>query len=128
MSLILDGDGAISGLTATGISAVQTIPSSSITQAMLQTLVVPLGVGQTWQDVSASRSAGVTYTNSTGRPIVVSIRAQTGTSDCSITVDSVQAAQALQTTATRNFLTAVVPNGSTYIMQPSFSGLWSELR
>jgi len=83
---------------------------------------------QTWQDVSASRSAGVTYTNSTSRPIMVSIRAQTGTSDCSITVNGVQTAQALQTTATRNFLTTIVPVGGTYIMQPAFSGLWSELR
>lgn len=31
-----------------------------------------LGVGQTWQDVSASRLSGVTYTNTTGRPIAVS--------------------------------------------------------
>ena len=30
-----------------------------------------LGHGQTWTDVSGSRSSGVTYTNSTGKPIVV---------------------------------------------------------
>ena len=30
-----------------------------------------LGVGQTWQNVTASRSAGVTYTNTTGKPIMV---------------------------------------------------------
>ena len=28
-----------------------------------------IGVGQTWQDVTASRVAGTTYTNSTGKPI-----------------------------------------------------------
>ena len=106
------------------------LPDSSgkLPAGNLATEVTPLGVGQTWQNVAGSRSAGVTYTNSTGRPIVVSIRSQTGTADCFIEVDGVQAAQALQTTATRNFLTAVVPNGSTYLMQPSFSGLWSELR
>ena len=32
-----------------------------------------LGVGQTWQDVTASRSSGVTYTNSTGKPIFVRV-------------------------------------------------------
>ena len=32
-----------------------------------------IGVGQTWQDVTASRAAGVTYTNSTGKPIQISI-------------------------------------------------------
>jgi len=87
-----------------------------------------IGVGQTWQDMSGSRSAGVTYTNSTGKPIMVSIRAQTGTSDCSIAVDGVTTALSLQTTATRQFLTTIVPNGSTYIMQPSYSALWAELR
>ena len=29
------------------------------------------GVGQTWQDVTASRALGVTYTNTTGKPIYV---------------------------------------------------------
>ena len=32
-----------------------------------------LGVGQTWQDLSGSRSTGVTYTNTTGKPIMVSL-------------------------------------------------------
>jgi len=32
-----------------------------------------LGVSQTWQDVSGSRSGGVVYTNTTGRPIEASI-------------------------------------------------------
>lgn len=33
-----------------------------------------LGVGQTWQDMSASRVPGVTYTNTTGRAIAICIR------------------------------------------------------
>lgn len=32
-----------------------------------------LGYGQTWQSVIGSRSAGTTYTNTTGKPIVVSV-------------------------------------------------------
>jgi hypothetical protein len=117
---------ASAGLTAANpviSSGVLTFPDAS-TQA-----TAPIGSPvQSWQDVSASRSAGVTYTNSTGRPIMVSIRAQTGSADCSITVNGVLAAQALQTAATRNFLTTIVPNNGTYIMQPSFSNLWAELR
>ena len=35
------------------------------------TLPAGIGVGQTWQNVTASRSAGVTYTNTTGKPIMV---------------------------------------------------------
>jgi hypothetical protein len=33
-----------------------------------------IGIGQTWQDVTASRALGVTYTNTTGKPIYVLIR------------------------------------------------------
>ncbi len=104
-----------------------TLPANTGTVTLSSDLK-EIGVGQTWQDMSASRSAGVTYTNSTGKPIMVSIRAQTGTSDCSIAVDGVTTALALQTVATRNFLTTIVPNGSTYIMQPAYSALWAELR
>ena len=32
---------------------------------------ISLGIGQTWQDVTGSRSVNTTYTNTTGRPIVV---------------------------------------------------------
>ncbi len=37
------------------------------------TLVQPIGVGQSWQDVTSSRSKNVTYTNTTGRPIQLGI-------------------------------------------------------
>ncbi|MBV8047899.1 MAG: hypothetical protein JO171_12130 [Paludibacterium sp.] len=37
--------------------------------------LIGLGVGQTWQNVTASRAAGTTYYNTTGRPIVVSLMA-----------------------------------------------------
>jgi hypothetical protein len=30
-----------------------------------------IGVGQTWQDVTASRNLNVTYTNSTNKPIII---------------------------------------------------------
>lgn len=33
----------------------------------------PIGMGQSWQDVTASRAAGVTYTNTTGSVIYVSV-------------------------------------------------------
>ena len=32
-----------------------------------------IGVGQTWQHVTASRALGVTYTNTSGKPIIVTI-------------------------------------------------------
>lgn len=37
-----------------------------------------VGVGQTWQDVSGSRSVGVSYQNETGKPIMVNIGSSGG--------------------------------------------------
>jgi hypothetical protein len=44
----------------------------------LSPLFFPLGVGQVWQNLTASRAAGITYTNTGARPIVVHVSA-TGT-------------------------------------------------
>lgn len=37
-----------------------------------------IGVNQTWKDVTSSRASGVTYTNTTGKPILVKIIATSG--------------------------------------------------
>lgn len=37
-----------------------------------------LGTGQTWQNVTASRSFGPNYVNTTGKPIVVTVWGQSG--------------------------------------------------
>lgn len=44
------------------------------TQPELDAVEFLTGSDRTWQDVSASRSNGVTYTNTTGREIAVCIR------------------------------------------------------
>ena len=43
-----------------------------------------LGYGQTWQDVKASRASGVTYYNTTGKPIAVAVSSGSGTA-CAVT-------------------------------------------
>ena len=58
-----------------------TLTSTSTTQALTAAQGKVLndqafGVGQTWQDVTASRAKGTTYTNSTGKPIQVSVVVQ----------------------------------------------------
>lgn len=50
---------------------VTTGDSGSVTSTMLAAAVQPIGVGQTWTNVTGSRATGTTYTNSTGRPIMV---------------------------------------------------------
>lgn len=96
------------------------------------------GVSQTWQNVKASRSAGVTYTNSTGRPIAVSIAGimasnQTGV-QLSLAVNGVEASSFAVTQASfdiRGNVFAIVPPGATYnLTANSINSIltWSELR
>lgn len=96
------------------------------------------GVSQTWQNVKGSRNAGVTYTNSTGRPIAVSIAGimasnQTGV-QLSLAVNGVEASSFAVTQASfdiRGNVFAIVPPGATYnLTASSITSIltWSELR
>ena len=84
-----------------------------------------IGVNQTWQDVTASRSAGVTYTNTTGKPIMVACYGSDATSivaSLSIYVDGVVRVE--QQVYSQVYYAGVggaviVPNGSTYRMNIS---------
>ena len=82
-----------------------------------------IGTGQTWQVVTGSRTSGVTYTNDTGKSIMVSIQSQAG---ASFAVNGVVAASSGINDA-NNYLAAVVPSGATYSAAGSISR-WSELR
>lgn len=44
-----------------------------IANAVQQATASSIGVGQTWQNVTSSRSIGSTYTNNTGKPIMVMV-------------------------------------------------------
>jgi hypothetical protein len=91
-----------------------------------------IGVGQSYQNLTGSRALNTTYTNSTGRPILVTVRANTGTANdfLSLTVDSILV-DTVEASATGINLTAIgiVPVGSTYVVNSS-TGLtsWVELR
>ena len=84
-----------------------------------------LGVGQTWRNVTGSRSFGVTYTNTTGKPILVQVFEQ-GDGTKYLKVNGMIVNEKVGN-GNDNTLTAIVPNGSTYY----FSGVfitWLELR
>jgi hypothetical protein len=92
---------------------------------------VVVGANQTWQDVSASRASAVNYTNSTGKPIMVNIVTNPTTTTVSLTVDGVTVAVSLNTpdtVATRDNLSAMVPNGSVYRLSAGVFEEWAELR
>ena len=93
-----------------------------------------IGFGQTWQNVTGSRSASTTYYNTTSRPIVVSIAAaSTANSNYALTVNGVTAFSTGQNnTSTLTGVSAIVPPGGSYSFAisagtPTINN-WSELR
>jgi hypothetical protein len=80
-----------------------------------------VGFNQTWQNLTASRTTGVNYTNSTGRPIMVvfSFYNQGGVLK-GITVDGVLVPGSVGETGAQNELSVgvIVPAGSIYSFTP----------
>ena len=84
------------------------------------------GVGQTWKDLTASRVLGTTYTNTTGKPIVVCVRGylsagggQTG----KINGETVQSFSGYSSGLTST-VTLIVPPGGTYSVSGSKEAWW----
>ena len=77
-----------------------------------------LGVGQTWQDVTASRSPFVSYTNNTGKPITVYLEVSSkdgqyvfrpiSSSTLQTTIGTLSGVEGKHNT------TFIIPNGSVY--------------
>lgn len=96
-----------------------------------------LGIGQTWQNVGASRAIATTYTNSTGRPIqlAVSVGINTASAWVNLIVDGSTVARSAGTYAVGagvEITGVIIPAGSTYSVTVS-SGVatiqtWFELR
>lgn len=93
-----------------------------------------LGGTQLWSNVTASRAINTSYTNSTGKPIVVSviILANSSTTIAS-NVGTINIANTVLTNAIRTTIQTIVPNGNTYmIFTPNISATsvssWTELR
>jgi len=99
---------------------------AAVKQAIVALGSKGLGDGQTWQDVTASRAAGVTYTNTTGRSIFVSITEGTDVL-ATLHVDGIRVSYKVGVSNDTN-LCAIVPNGSTYIFSGGNAYGWTELR
>ena len=94
------------------------------------------GVGQTWQDVTASRAKNVTYTNTTGKVILVNVCVLCTDDDDgqTVTVGGIRVGyssgyQSSGTGAWNNTITFIVPNLESYVVSGG-SGIvfWVELR
>jgi hypothetical protein len=101
--------------------------------------VVSLGREQTWQDLTASRVMGVTYTNTTGKPILVWISANqptgAGTAGINLAVNGHTVIGPMSYGANSKFSASIlVPVGATYsaavnVVVGGADGIkWSELR
>lgn len=85
-----------------------------------------IGNGQTWQNVTASRTKGTVYTNTTGRPILVNVSWLQSTS-VSNYLNGVLFSQTGGSYAVRDQLFYFVPSGHTYQINPGIV-YWWELR
>jgi hypothetical protein len=133
-SVVISGDtsGSIT-VAAPAVSGTNTItlPASTGTVALTSDVI---GVNQTWQSVS--RAIGTTYTNSTGKPIMVALTVTCNAAQTvqGLTINGVTVyAGAVQTTAgyAAGFA-LIVPNGATYVTATNGGALtlvtWNELR
>jgi hypothetical protein len=86
-----------------------------------------VGDGQTWQDVTGSRALSTTYTNSTGKPIMVAFITTSGTSAV-VTVGGVAITEGGAFGSAYGTMFVIVPNGATYSIAAGNLQRWSELR
>jgi len=103
-----------------------------VTTALLRDLAI--GLDQTWQDVLGSRALGTIYTNTTGRPIALSIRGVSASASVSISLEVNGVAIAEFNDASANAakftVSGIVPPGATYRLTASNFpiSVWAELR
>lgn len=141
MPLVLAG--ATSGSTTIqatdAVTQTITLPNNSgtvLTTASTDTansLNAGIGVNQTWQ--TPSRAIGTTYTNSTGKPILVSITysCNSGNSVQGLVINGTTVyAGSVTTAGYPGSFTLLVPNGATYVTTTNAGTLtlisWNELR
>lgn len=113
---------ATAGTWATAPTLVQGVGGQALAA------MASLGMGQTWQDMSASRATGTTYYNTTGRPIFVSVRTGSNQS-ASIYVSGQNIGFSYATTGYAGQVVALVPPGASYYLNTgSVWAAWYELR
>ena len=131
-SRVVFADSAVFTDTPSGPTAA---PGTNTTQLATTAFVLAnqsgLGIGQTWQSMLGSRALGTTYTNSTGKPIEVSVstNASSDTNSLEVTVGGVSILNDRSSSGTSGHATFIVPAGATYsVASGKTLNRWAELR
>ena len=129
---VLSDSPALTGVPTVPTAAVGTNSTQIASTAFVH--ATALGSGQSWQNVTASRARGTTYTNTTGRPIQILVQYQDdpgNVAGATFNIGSLTRTTADLGGGTGHpyWFAAVIPHGTTY----SFSGglslpAWWELR
>lgn len=122
-------------INITGSASSATTAGSANTATTATTANNAIGTGQTWQNMTASRSLDTNYTNNTGRSIQIYIQMQAAafTNFCTVTIAGLPFYGSFVSNAGHwSVVSAIIPNGVTYsaTINSLRSGglLWYELR
>ncbi|WP_333986763.1 pyocin knob domain-containing protein [Providencia huaxiensis] len=90
-----------------------------------------IGINQTWKNVTSNRGVGVSYTNTSKKPIFVALTGQAeGNGTAKVTVDGVTVATlgGVSTISINRGTSFIVPPGSKYLVESTaVVSTWSEL-
>lgn len=124
----------VNNLTSTAVDAALAAAQGKALKDLIDTKLSAssaLGINQTWQNLTSSRSLGTTYTNTTGKPIQVAVSwEQANQNETTLFVGSVAVARGRQNqVGGGGTVQAIVPNNTTYRVTGGNSiTLWAELR
>lgn len=117
-----------------GTGTTESLVSPAKVKAVVDANTSEIGVGQTWQDVKASRANNTTYQNTTGKPIYVYVRGGTASGGSSISASVGVSSPNVQAAAQSAYFGGpgiwfIVPDQHYYSASASNGILaWSELR
>lgn len=115
---------AINNAKTTVVQLVGTSTTSVMSQNAVTSLVndaASVGVNQLWNDVTSSRTVGINYTNTTGRPIMIAMNVKNVTAGLfasSIFVQGIELSAGSTVSGEHRFISAIVPPGQVYRYQP----------
>lgn len=118
-----------------GTGTTESLVSPAKVKAAVEALTPdPIGVGQTWQDMSGSRAVNTSYQNTTGRPIMVSVSTNnTNRKNFQVSTDNsswvtVGALAGFGNIGDEKSSQVIVPSGHYYKVTGGSISIWAELR